>query len=155
MPGPLTRGRSKKRLKSILAAIKAEPGRILFIDEIHILLDPQGGAGGAANLLKPELARGEITVIGATTHAEYRKYIEKDEAFKRRFDLVAVEEPDEKKAVRMLQSLATAYGEHHDLELTHSGFAGIRRTGHALPQGPPSYRMPPSICSTEPPPPCG
>ena len=117
--GAAYKGEIEERLKSILAGIKAEPGRILFIDEIHVLLDPQGGAGGAANLLKPELARGEITVIGATTHAEYRKYIEKDEAFKRRFDLVAVEEPDEDKAVRMLQSLAAAYGEHHDLELTH------------------------------------
>ena len=116
--GAAYKGEIEERLKSILAAIKAEPGRILFIDEIHILLDPQGGAGGAANLLKPELARGEITVIGATTHAEYRKYIEKDEAFKRRFDVVEVEEPSEDKAVRMLQSLATAYGEHHDLELT-------------------------------------
>lgn len=117
--GAAYKGEIEERLKGILAEIKAEPGRILFIDEIHILLDPQGGAGGAANLLKPELARGELTVIGATTHAEYRKYIEKDEAFKRRFDIVAVEEPDEKKAVRMLQALAPAYGEHHDLELTH------------------------------------
>lgn len=117
--GAAYKGEIEERLKGVLAAIKSEPGRILFIDEIHILLDPQGGAGGAANLLKPELARGDLTVIGATTHAEYRKYIEKDEAFKRRFDIVPVEEPDENKAVRMLQALAPAYSEHHGLELEH------------------------------------
>ncbi|PPK88772.1 ATP-dependent Clp protease ATP-binding subunit ClpA [Neolewinella xylanilytica] len=116
--GAAYKGEIEERLKSILAEIKARPGTILFIDEIHILLDPQGGAGGAANLLKPELARGELTVIGATTHAEYRKYIEKDDAFKRRFDTIEVEEPDEEKAVRMLQALAPAYGEHHQLTLT-------------------------------------
>ena len=125
--GAAYKGEIEERLKSILAEIKARPGTILFIDEIHILLDPQGGAGGAANLLKPELARGELTVIGATTHAEYRKYIEKDDAFKRRFDTIEVEEPDEEKAVRMLQALAPAYGEHHKLTLTP---AALRESVH-------------------------
>lgn len=116
--GAAYKGEIEERLKSIIAEIKARPATILFIDEIHALLDPQGGAGGAANLLKPELARGELTVIGATTHGEYRKYIEKDDAFKRRFDVIEVEEPEEEKAVRMLRALAPVYGEHHQLELT-------------------------------------
>ncbi|MEM8583020.1 MAG: ATP-dependent Clp protease ATP-binding subunit, partial [Bacteroidota bacterium] len=116
--GAAYKGEIEERLKSIMAELKARPAAILFIDEIHILLDPQGGAGGAANLLKPELARGELTVIGATTHDEYRKYIEKDDAFRRRFDTVEVDEPETEKAVRMLQALAPAYGEHHELELT-------------------------------------
>ncbi len=116
--GAAYKGEIEERLKNIIAEVKAQPAAILFIDEIHILLDPQGGAGGAANLLKPELARGELTVIGATTHAEYQKYIEKDDAFKRRFDVVTVEEPDERKAVRMLRALAPAYAEHHGLEVS-------------------------------------
>ncbi|WP_116127010.1 ATP-dependent Clp protease ATP-binding subunit [Lewinella sp. IMCC34183] len=116
--GAAYKGEIEERLKGIIGEIKARPGTILFIDEIHALLDPQGGAGGAANLLKPELARGELTVIGATTHGEYRKYIEKDDAFKRRFDLIEVDEPAEEKAVRMLRALAPVYGEHHGLELT-------------------------------------
>ena len=116
--GAAYKGEIEERLKSVIAEIKARPGTILFIDEIHALLDPQGGAGGAANLLKPELARGELTVIGATTHGEYRKYIEKDDAFKRRFAVIEVEEPEEEKAVRMLRALAPVYGEHHHLEIT-------------------------------------
>ncbi|MEM9258195.1 MAG: AAA family ATPase, partial [Bacteroidota bacterium] len=125
--GAAYKGEIEERLKSIIAEIKAQPGTILFIDEIHALLDPQGGAGGAANLLKPELARGALTVIGATTHGEFRKYIEKDDAFKRRFAVIEVEEPDEEKAVRMLRALAPAYGEHHELELTD---AALRESVH-------------------------
>ena len=116
--GAAYKGEIEERLKGIIAEVKAQPGTILFIDEIHALLDPKGGAGGAANLLKPELARGALTVIGATTHAEYRTYIEKDDAFKRRFAIIEVDEPGEEKAVRMLRALAPAYGEHHELELT-------------------------------------
>jgi ATP-dependent Clp protease ATP-binding subunit ClpB len=90
----------------------------LFIDEIHVLLDPKGSTGsGIAQLLKPELARGELTVIGATTSDEYRQYIEKDEAFNRRFDIVRVEEPTPVVAERMLARVLPMYAEHHGLAL--------------------------------------
>ena len=94
----------------------------MFIDEIHVLLDPNGSFGGsAANLLKPELARGELTVIGATTNEEYRLYIEPDEAFSRRFEKLLVEEPDERIAVRMMETLLPYYIEHHEIEIVGEG----------------------------------
>lgn len=115
--GASYKGEVEDRLKSIIKALKSYDGRaILFIDEIHVLLDPKGGAAGAANLLKPELARGEVTIIGATTHEEYRKYIEKDDAFVRRFDVLQVKAPDREKTLRMLEVLMPLYREHHLLE---------------------------------------
>jgi ATP-dependent Clp protease ATP-binding subunit ClpB len=85
---------------------------------LHVLLDPKGSAGsGIAQLLKPELARGELTVIGATTNDEYRQYIEKDEAFNRRFDTVRVEEPSVVVAERMLERVLPLYATHHGLAL--------------------------------------
>jgi len=92
--GASYKGEVEDRLKSILAEIKQFDKAILFIDEIHVLIDKHGSAGGAVNMLKPELARGEITLIGATTMDEYRKYIETDEALSRRFEQLVVEEPD-------------------------------------------------------------
>ena len=115
--GASYKGEVEDRLKSIIKALKSYSGRaVLFIDEIHILLDPKGGASGAANLLKPELARGEVTIIGATTGEEYRKYIEKDDAFVRRFDVLQVKEPDREKTLRMLEVLMPLYREHHLLD---------------------------------------
>ena len=73
-----------------------------LIDEIHALLDSKGSAGNVANLLKPELARGEITVIGATTQEEYRKIIEPEKAFNRRFEVLNIEEPDDITCVKMI-----------------------------------------------------
>jgi ATP-dependent Clp protease ATP-binding subunit ClpA len=115
--GASYKGEVEERLKSIIAEIKQFDKAILFIDEIHVLLDPKGSAAGAANLLKPELARGELTVIGATTFDEYRKYIEKDDAFKRRFDVLEVEEPDADKAERMLKILLERYETHHEIKV--------------------------------------
>ena len=98
------------RLKTILKELKQDAKIILFIDEIHQLLDSRGPLGtGVANLLKPELAKGNLTVIGATTLDEYRKYIETDEAFSRRFDVLRVEEPDVDTAIRMVQRLVPFY----------------------------------------------
>src|SRR5206468_11579723 len=88
---------------------------ILFIDEIHYLLDKQGPAAGSANLLKPAMARGEITVIGATTLDEYRKYIEPDEAFNRRFEVLMVEEPDADSCFHMMKAVVPYYEKHHGL----------------------------------------
>ncbi len=114
--GASYKGEVEDRLKKILNDIKAFDKAILFIDELHLMLDSSGPVGsGAANLLKPELARGEITVIGATTNDEYRKYIEKEEAFNRRFEVLRVEEPDVTTADRMIKTLIPLYEKHHHL----------------------------------------
>ena len=85
-----------------------------------MLLDNKGSiGGGAANLLKPELARGEITVIGATTNDEYRKLIEPDQAFTRRFEVLTVLEPDSETAVKMLLCLASKFEDHHQLKIAN------------------------------------
>ncbi len=115
--GASYKGEVEERLKSILAEIKKFDKAILFIDEIHSLLDRQGPAAGSANLLKPELARGEITVIGATTLDEYRKYLEPDEAFSRRFELLLVEEPSAQTCYHMLKAVLPYYERHHGLSV--------------------------------------
>lgn len=116
--GASYKGEVEDRLKSIIAEVKQLDKAILFIDEIHMLLDKNGSMGNsAANLLKPELARGELTVIGATTLDEYRQYIEADEAFSRRFELLKVDEPDETTAYRMMKTLMPFYSEHHGIEI--------------------------------------
>ncbi|WP_343302947.1 ATP-dependent Clp protease ATP-binding subunit [Chitinophaga niabensis] len=116
--GASYKGEIEDRLKSIIADIKRAGKVILFIDEIHSLLDPKGSIGsGAGNLLKPELARGEITVIGATTIEEYRKLIEPEKAFSRRFEIVQVAEPDDATAVSMLACQLPLYEEHHQLKI--------------------------------------
>jgi ATP-dependent Clp protease ATP-binding subunit ClpB len=116
--GASYKGEVEDRIKKVLTEIKQYTRAILFIDELHVLLDPKGSAGsGIAQLLKPELARGELTVIGATTNDEYRQYIEKDEAFNRRFDTVRVEEPSLVVAERMLERIMPIYATHHGLAL--------------------------------------
>ncbi|RPD44691.1 ATP-dependent Clp protease ATP-binding subunit [Hymenobacter sediminis] len=116
--GASYKGEVEDRIKSVLSEIKQYHRAILFIDEIHVLLDPKGSAGaGIAQLLKPELARGEITVIGATTNDEYRQYIEADEAFNRRFDVLRVEEPSIVVAERMVESVLPYYAAHHGLQV--------------------------------------
>ncbi len=113
--GASYKGEVEDRIKKILKEVKQFEKAILFVDEIHVLLDPKGAVGGGvANLLKPELARGEITMIGATTQDEYREFIEADEAFNRRFELLKVDEPDVTTAIRMLQTLLPKYEEHHE-----------------------------------------
>lgn len=119
--GASYKGEVEDRLKKIMKEVKVLNRAILFIDEIHTLLDPKGSIGsGAANLLKPELARGELTVIGATTEEEYRKYIERDDAFSRRFEVLRVQEPDIPTAIRMLSALLPNYEQHHKLTMASS-----------------------------------
>ena len=114
--GASYKGEVEDRLKSIIKELKALDKAILFIDEIHTLLDSTGPVGsGAANLLKPELARGALTVIGATTNEEYREFIEPEQAFNRRFEALRVEEPDLTTAARMVQKLIPFYESHHGL----------------------------------------
>ncbi|GAB4035607.1 ATP-dependent Clp protease ATP-binding subunit [Spirosoma jeollabukense] len=121
--GASYKGEIEDRLKGILADLKQFDRALLFIDEIHVLMDPNGGAVGLVNQLKPELARGELTLIGATTNDEYRKYLEKDEAFARRFEVLAVEEPDEQTAIRMVQTLLPLFEKHHQIGVAHNTVA--------------------------------
>jgi ATP-dependent Clp protease ATP-binding subunit ClpB len=116
--GASYKGEVEDRLKSILTEIKQFDKAILFIDEIHVLVDKNGAAGGAVNLLKPELARGELTLIGATTMEEYRKFIETDEAFNRRFELLSVEEPDSLACFQMMKAIMPRYEQHHGIAVT-------------------------------------
>jgi ATP-dependent Clp protease ATP-binding subunit ClpA len=115
--GASYKGEIEDRIKTIIREIKQLDKAILFIDEIHILLNPNGTLGsGVAQLLKPELARGELTVIGATTLDEFRKYIEKDEAFSRRFEKLTVPEPNLTIATKMVASLLPRYEQFHSLK---------------------------------------
>jgi ATP-dependent Clp protease ATP-binding subunit ClpA len=113
--GASYKGEVEDRLKNLIREVKQFPRAIVFVDEIHLLLDKNAGATGAAQLLKPELARGEFTLIGATTRDEYRKFIEPDEAFSRRFEVVQVDEPSVDLATRMVAMVTPYYEKHHGL----------------------------------------
>ncbi|MFN8407689.1 MAG: ATP-dependent Clp protease ATP-binding subunit [Sphingobacteriaceae bacterium] len=113
--GTSYKGEIEDRLKKVINECKRLNKGILFIDEIHTLLDSKGNAGNLANVLKPELARGEITVIGATTHEEYRKLIEPEQAFNRRFEILAIEEPDISTCVKMIMASVDHYQKHHHI----------------------------------------
>ena len=118
--GAGVKGEFENRLKSVIEEVKgsAKP-TILFIDEAHTLIGAGGaaGQGDAANLLKPALARGELRTIAATTWAEYKKYIEKDPALARRFQVVKVEEPSEENATDMLRGLVSHLERHHGVRI--------------------------------------
>ena len=115
--GASYKGEIEDRLKGIIKEVKQFDDVVLFIDEMHTILDPASGAGGAMNILKPELARGEITVVGATTLAEYREFIEPDEAIVRRFESLKIEEPSDEKALLMLNAVIPIYSNHHQVEV--------------------------------------
>ncbi len=114
--GASYKGEIEDRLKSIIKEIQQFDKAILFVDEIHMILDQQGGTAGAANLLKPELSRGNLTIIGTTSIDNYTKCIETDEAFDRQFEIVKIEEPDDLLALRMLKEVIPAYENHHQLK---------------------------------------
>jgi ATP-dependent Clp protease ATP-binding subunit ClpB len=116
--GASYKGEVEERLKNIIKEIKQFDNAILFIDEIHTLLDKSGGAAGFSNIIKPELARGELTIIGATTNDEYRKYVESDEAFNRRFELLRIEEPDVATCKKMIATIVPYYEAHHGIKLS-------------------------------------
>ncbi|MDE7268008.1 MAG: ATP-dependent Clp protease ATP-binding subunit [Lachnospiraceae bacterium] len=119
--GSKYRGEFEERIKKVIKEV-IEAGNIyLFLDEIHTLIGAGGAEGAidASNILKPSLSRGEIQLIGATTVAEYRKYIEKDAALERRFQPVMVEEPTESEAVEILEGIAHKYAQHHQVTITH------------------------------------
>jgi len=114
--GASYKGEVEDRLKNIIKEIQQFDKAILFIDELHMLLDKQGGASGAANLLKPEMSRGNLTVIGTSSVDNFTKFIEPDEAFARQFEVVKIEEPDEKKTNRMLKEIIPGYEKHHGIQ---------------------------------------
>ena len=118
--GTQFRGQFESRMKSLIGEIKECGNIILVIDEVHNLVGAGDAEGSmnAANILKPALSRGEIQVIGATTFAEYRKYIEKDAALERRFQPVSVAEPTIEEACQIMQGISKAYAEFHGVSIS-------------------------------------
>ena len=117
--GASMQGEFENRLKSIIEEAKSDKDIVLFIDEIHLLIGAgrTSGAMDAANIIKPELARGEIRVIGATTFEEYRKYIESDKAFARRLQKIVVDEPNEEESIAILRGIKSRFESHHRIKI--------------------------------------
>ncbi|WP_422646235.1 AAA family ATPase [Xenorhabdus szentirmaii] len=131
--GAGVKGEFEARLRKVIDEVQSSPiPIILFIDEIHTLIGAGGqqGTGDAANLLKPALARGLLRTLGATTWSEYKKYIEKDPALTRRFQVVQVHEPDEIKALLMLRGLTNALEQHHHVLLLDEAIEAAVRLSH-------------------------
>ena len=118
--GSKYRGEFEERVKRIIREVTEAGNVLLFLDELHTLIGAGGAEGAidASNILKPSLARGELQLIGATTIAEYRKYIEKDAALERRFQPVTVEEPIEEEAIGILMGIKEKYEEHHGVVIS-------------------------------------
>ncbi|MCR4651468.1 MAG: ATP-dependent Clp protease ATP-binding subunit [Lachnospiraceae bacterium] len=118
--GSKYRGEFEERIKRIMKEVTEAGNIILFLDELHTIIGAGGAEGAidASNILKPALSRGEVQVLGATTIAEYRKYIEKDAALERRFQPVNVEEPSRAEAMRILKGIAAKYEHYHGVKIT-------------------------------------
>lgn len=116
--GTKYRGQFEERIKAVMDEIRRTENIILFIDELHTLVGAGGaeGAVDASNILKPALSRGELQCVGATTMDEYRKYIEKDAALERRFQIIMVEPPTVKNTILILQGLKDRYEKHHKVK---------------------------------------
>jgi type VI secretion system protein VasG len=128
--GAGVKGEFENRLKSVIQEVREAPKpTILFIDEAHTLIGAGGSAGtnDAANLLKPALARGELRTIAATTWSEYKKYIEKDPALERRFQMVKIDEPSVEDAAVMLRGIKLKYEEHHSVQITNEAIYAAAR----------------------------
>src|SRR5919199_1341571 len=118
--GTKYRGQFEERIKAVMSEVRRAKNTILFIDELHTLVGAGGAEGAidASNVLKPALARGEVQCIGATTLDEYRKYIEKDGALDRRFQMVVVNPPSKAEALEILRGLRDRYEAHHRVQIT-------------------------------------
>ena len=131
--GASMKGEFEQRLRAVIDEVQASPKPIvLFIDETHTLVGAGGaaGTGDAANLLKPALARGQLRTIGATTFAEYKKYIEKDAALTRRFQAVQVDEPSEPLAILMMRGVASMMEKHHRVQILDEALEAAVRLSH-------------------------
>jgi len=136
--GASMKGEFEQRLKQLVEEVQASAKPIiLFIDEAHTLIGAGGGAGAgdAANILKPALARGTLRTIGATTQAEYKQYFEKDPAMTRRFQVIKVDEPDEAKCLLMIRGLAKAMEKHYAVQVLDEAFESAVRLGKRYIQG--------------------
>lgn len=139
--GTKYRGQFEERIKAVMNEVRRAKNTILFIDELHTLVGAGGAEGAidASNVLKPALSRGEIQCIGATTLDEYRKYIEKDSALDRRFQIVMVEPSTKDEAVEILKGLRDRYEQHHHVRITDDAVAAAVElssryiTGRCLP----------------------
>ena len=131
--GASMKGEFENRLRQVIEEVQSSPKPIiLFIDEAHTLIGAGGaaGTGDAANLLKPALARGTLRTVAATTWAEYKRYIEKDPALTRRFQVVKVDEPEEDKALIMMRSLASNLEQHHRVQILDEALDAAVRLSH-------------------------
>lgn len=127
--GAKYRGDFEERIKAIMAEAIKNKSVILFIDEIHTIVGAGSAEGAidAANILKPDLSRGDIQLIGATTIAEYHKYIEKDSALERRFQPILVDEPTVEKTVDILHGLKDRYENHHNVQISDAAIIAAAR----------------------------
>ncbi len=130
--GTKYRGEFEKRMERILSEVRKAKNVILFIDEIHTLVGAGAAEGAidASNILKPALARGELQCIGATTMNEYRKYIERDEALERRFQIVIVNEPTVKQTIEILKGLRDKYEAFHRVRITDGALIAAAKLSH-------------------------
>ena len=130
--GAQMQGQFEERLKKVIEESESDPNIILFVDEIHLLIGAgkTSGAMDASNILKPELARGALKIIGATTLDEYRQYIEKDKAFERRFQKVLVDEPSVEEAIAIMRGIKGRFENHHHVKILDEALVASVNLSH-------------------------